>query len=60
MTPLLYFASCFSLCALFASAIAATFWAFLKLVRLLTTSPAERRRRREVPVDLHHLKRAGQ
>jgi hypothetical protein len=62
MTPLLYFAAYFSLFALFASAVAATFWVLIKFVRVLTTPPSVRKARREAAVvfDTHHLKRAGQ
>jgi hypothetical protein len=62
LTPLLYFVSCFSLLALFGSAIIATIWVLGRVIEALLTPPSVRKRRREAAagLDLHHLKRAGQ
>jgi hypothetical protein len=62
MTPLLYFAAYFALFALFASAVAGTFWVLRRFLRALFTPPSVRKARRAAALDLdaHHLKRAGQ
>jgi hypothetical protein len=67
MKFLMYFASFGSVFVFFASAIAGTLWLLTKFIRAcgrffraLTSPPNRAESRENVPINLHHLKRAGQ